>query len=194
MPTITYHFPTESCVQPTFTALVGWFLLAHFCFFATSHQTTLSQIEWRAAFVGRTTGIGQSNLVSGALVILNTFCGPIFFFCMYSLLSTETFSLFALFPNLIRSCRSGGKVDASTSMSDLANEAVGFDMTRGELSLYEYEDVFLGTGFKLATQFFMLQGLKVSVSSHQISWLHSDEVSHFRFFVPCWPAPFTAVT
>jgi len=155
-------YPLETCVQPTFTALVGWFLLAHFCFFATSHQPTLSQIEWRAAFVGRTTGIGQSNIISGALVILNTFCGPIFFFCMYSLLNTETFSLFALFPNLIRSCKSGGKADATTSLTDLANEAVGFDMTRGELTLYEYEDVFLGAGFKLANQFFMLQGLKVS--------------------------------
>ncbi|XP_032571459.1 GPI ethanolamine phosphate transferase 3 [Drosophila sechellia] len=173
----------ESCVQPTFTALVGWFLLAHFCFFATSHQMTLSQIEWRAAFVGRTTGIGQSNIVSGALVILNTFCGPIFFFCMYSLLSTETFSLFALFPNLIRSCRSGGKVDASTSMSDLATEVVGFDMTRGELSLYEYEDVFLGAGFKLATQFFMLQGLKIFCAMLACT-IHCRHLMVWKIFAP----------
>lgn len=157
-------------MQPTFSAVVGWFLLAHFCFFATSHQTTLSQIDWRAAFVGRSSALGQSHLISGTLVILNTFCGPIFFYCMYSLLSTETFSLFALFPNLIKSCssnsntnnRSNGKASsAAIALSDLANDAVGFDMTRGELALYEYEDVFLGAGFKLATQFFMLQGLKV---------------------------------
>ncbi|XP_017078560.1 GPI ethanolamine phosphate transferase 3 [Drosophila eugracilis] len=174
----------ESCVQPTFTALVGWFLLAHFCFFATSHQTTLSQIEWRAAFVGRTTGIGQSNFISGILVILNTFCGPIFFFCMYSLLSTETFSLFALFPNLIRSCRnSSGKTDATTSITDLANEAVGFDMTRGELTLYEYEDVFLGTGFKLATQFFMLQGLKVFCAMMACT-IHCRHLMVWKIFAP----------
>ncbi|KAH8277868.1 hypothetical protein KR018_009256 [Drosophila ironensis] len=178
----------ESCVQPTFTALVGWFLLAHFCFFATSHQTTLSQIEWRAAFVGRTTGIGQSNLVSGVLVILNTFCGPIFFFCMYSLLSTETYSLFALFPNLIRSCRSSnangsGKADATTSMSDMANEAVGFDMTRGELTLYEYEDVFLGASFKLATQFFMLQGLKIFCAMLACT-IHCRHLMVWKIFAP----------
>ncbi|EDV36022.1 uncharacterized protein Dana_GF12178 [Drosophila ananassae] len=176
----------ETCVQPTFTAIVGWFLLAHFCFFATSHQTTLSQIEWRAAFVGRTTGIGQSNLISGVLVILNTFCGPIFFFCMYSLLSTETYSLFALFPNLIRSCRSssaGGKVDPTTTMTDLANEAVGFDMTRGELTLYEYEDVFLGTGFKLATQFFMLQGLKVFCAMMACT-IHCRHLMVWKIFAP----------
>ncbi|XP_037717757.1 GPI ethanolamine phosphate transferase 3 [Drosophila subpulchrella] len=173
----------ESCVQPTFTALVGWFLLAHFCFFATSHQTTLSQIEWRAAFVGRTTGIGQSNIISGALVILNTFCGPIFFFCMYSLLNTETFSLFALFPNLIRSCKSGGKADATTSLSDLANEAVGFDMTRGELTLYEYEDVFLGAGFKLANQFFMLQGLKIFCAMMACT-IHCRHLMVWKIFAP----------
>ncbi|XP_016958314.1 GPI ethanolamine phosphate transferase 3 [Drosophila biarmipes] len=173
----------ESCVQPTFTALVGWFLLAHFCFYATSHQTTLSQIEWRAAFVGRTTGIGQSNIISGALVILNTFCGPIFFFCMYSLLNTETFSLFALFPNLIRSCKSGGKADATTSLTDLANEAVGFDMTRGELTLYEYEDVFLGAGFKLAAQFFMLQGLKIFCAMIACT-IHCRHLMVWKIFAP----------
>lgn len=157
-----YLFLAESCVQPRFAAVVGWFLLAHFCFFATSHQTTLSQIDWRAAFVGRSSALGQSHLVSGILVILNTFCGQIFFYSMYSLLSTETFSLFALFPNLIRS-RSNNKADASTALNDLSTEAVGFDMTRGELALYEYEDVFLGAGFKLATQFLMLQSLKVCI-------------------------------
>lgn len=93
--------------------------------------------------------------------MLNTFCGPIFFYCMYSLLSTETFSLFALFPNLIRSNRSNNKAEASTALNDLSTEAVGFDMTRGELALYEYENVFVGAGFKLATQFLMLQSLKV---------------------------------
>ncbi|XP_017146673.1 GPI ethanolamine phosphate transferase 3 [Drosophila miranda] len=177
----------ESCVQPTFTALVGWFLLAHFCFFATSHQTTLSQIDWRAAFVGRTSGIGQSNIISGALVILNTFCGPIFFFSMYALLSTETFSLFALFPSLIRSCsnsgRSGSKTDPAAAMSDIANEAVGFDMTRGELTLYEYEDVFLGAGFKLATQFFMLQGLKIFCAMLACT-IHCRHLMVWKIFAP----------
>lgn len=188
-------------MQPTFTALVGWFLLAHFCFFATSHQTTLSQIEWRAAFVGRTTGLGQSNIISGCLVILNTFCGPIFFFSMYSLLSTETFSLFALFPNLIRSCRNnnnggggGGRADTTTTLADLANESVGFDMTRGELTLYEYEDVFLGANFKLASQFFMLQGLKVRTLNARSNPVCIINVSSCRSFAPCSPAPFTAAT
>ncbi|KAH8407442.1 hypothetical protein KR222_001268 [Zaprionus bogoriensis] len=172
----------ESCVQPCFSAVVGWFLLAHFCFFATSHQTTLSQIDWRAAFVGRSSGLGQSHLFSGALVMLNTFCGPIFFYCMYALLSTETFSLFALFPNLIRS-RSNNKADAATALSDMATEAVGFDMTRGELALYEYEDVFIGTGFKLATQFLMLQGLKVFCAMLACT-IHCRHLMVWKIFAP----------
>ncbi|EDW85727.1 uncharacterized protein Dwil_GK22996 [Drosophila willistoni] len=173
----------ESCVQPTFTALVGWFLLANFCFFATSHQTTLSQIDWRAAFVGRTTGLGQSNVISGALVILNTFCGHIFFFTVYALLSTETFSLFALFPNLIRSNSRLGKGDSATALSDVANESVGFDMTRGELSLYEYEDVFLGSNFKVATQFIMLQGLKIFCSMLACT-IHCRHLMVWKIFAP----------
>ncbi|XP_062129647.1 GPI ethanolamine phosphate transferase 3 [Drosophila sulfurigaster albostrigata] len=176
----------ESCVQPTFSAVVGWFLLAHFCFFATSHQTTLSQIDWRAAFVGRSSALGQSHLISGALVILNTFCGPIFFYCMYALLSTETFSLFALFPNLIRSSsngRSNNKPDASTALNDIATEAVGFDMTRGELTLYEYENVFLGAGFKLATQFFMLQGIKIFCAMLACT-IHCRHLMVWKIFAP----------
>ncbi|XP_030373820.1 GPI ethanolamine phosphate transferase 3 [Scaptodrosophila lebanonensis] len=181
----------ETCVQPTFTAVVGWFLLAHFCFFATSHQTTLSQIDWRAAFVGRTTGIGQSNFISGILVILNTFCGPIFFFCMFTLLSTETFSLFALFPNLIRSnsnrdstpSTARNKVDATTALADISTAAVGFDMTRGELTLYEYEDVFLGATFKLASQLFMLQGLRIFCAMLACT-IHCRHLMVWKIFAP----------
>ncbi|XP_064543887.1 GPI ethanolamine phosphate transferase 3 [Drosophila montana] len=177
----------ESCVQPTFSAVVGWFLLAHFCFFATSHQTTLSQIDWRAAFVGRSSALGQSHLLSGTLVILNTFCGPIFFYCMYALLSTETFSLFALFPNLIKSSSSSNsrsKADAAAAaLSDIATDAVGFDMTRGELALYEYEDVFLGAGFKLATQFFMLQGLKIFCAMLACT-IHCRHLMVWKIFAP----------
>lgn len=185
-------FSLETCIQPTFTAVVAWFLLAHFCFFATSHQTTLSQIDWRAAFVGRTTNLGQSNFISGILVLLNTFCGPVLFFCMYGLLSTETFSIFALFPNLIktnfnreqRKSENPGVIRPPTatasmsdrSLNDISNECVGFDMTRGEMVLFEQETTFVGTVFKLATQFYILQGIKVS--KHFLSFIFL----FFKFF------------
>lgn len=130
----------------------------------------MSQIDWRAAFVGRTSNIGNSNFISGILVIFNTFCGQILFMSMYSLLSTETFSIFALFPNLIKPTTKDRKTEINDprqtnnvrSYSDISFENVGFDMTRGELTLFENETVFLGTIFKLAIQLFMLHGLKVT--------------------------------
>ncbi|XP_065366612.1 GPI ethanolamine phosphate transferase 3 [Calliphora vicina] len=189
----------ETCIQPTFTAVVAWFLLAHFCFFATSHQTTLSQIDWRAAFVGRTTNIGHSNFISAILVILNTFCGHVLFFCMYGLLSTETFSVFALFPNLIKTNynREQRKTEVSglarpsnvsasindRSLSDISNECVGFDMTRGELVLFEQEAVFIGTAFKLAIQFYILQGIKVFCSMLACT-IHCRHLMVWKIFAP----------
>ena len=95
---------------------------------------------------------------------------------MYGLLCTETFSIFALFPNLIKTNfnRDHHKYEISSavrpnaslhdrSLNDISNECVGFDMTRGELVLFEQEAVFIGTAFKLATQFYILQGMKVSI-------------------------------
>lgn len=180
----------ETCIQPTFTAIVAWFLLANFCFFATSHQTTLSQIDWRAAFVGRTSYIRNSNLISGMLVILNTFCGQIFFMSMYGLLSSETFSIFALFPTLIRSnCKEKTKENdpripnAIKTNNEISQQSVGFDMTRGELILFENETVYLGTLFKLATQFFMLQGVKIFCAMMACT-IHCRHLMVWKIFAP----------
>ncbi|XP_073845761.1 phosphatidylinositol glycan anchor biosynthesis class O [Musca autumnalis] len=185
----------ETCLQPTFTAIVGWFLLGHFCFFATSHQTTLSQIDWRAAFVGRTTNIGQSHFISGILVILNTFCGHILFSCMYGLLSTQTFSIFALFPTLIKTnanrerkldSNNSAKPSSSTydrSFSEISNECVGFDMTRGELVLFENEQIFVGTLFKLAVQLYILQGAKMFCAMLACT-IHCRHLMVWKIFAP----------
>lgn len=178
-------------MQPKFLVTVAWFLLAHFCFFATSHQTTLSQIDWRSAFVGRTTGIGQSNFISGVLVILNTFCGHIFFFCMYGLLTTETFSFFALFPNLIKSninrdqLKDGSpSTSSSRLLSSLSKECVSFDMTRGELVLYEQEGVFIATVFKVGVQLFILQGIKVRFCGLLFAFVYTHHIPvNTKFFV-----------
>lgn len=150
----SYCFTLEDCVQPRFNAIVAWILLAQFCFFATTHQTTLSQIEWKAAFVGRTVGIGQSKTLSALLVLLNTFCGPIFLLSLYSLLSISPFTLFSLFPKLTRTIVGKGH-------RCLEAAEVPFDASHGELMLYEKEHYFMGSLLKLACQFYMLQGLKV---------------------------------
>ncbi|KAL5275149.1 PIGO family protein [Megaselia abdita] len=160
----------ESSVQPKLAAIVGWFLLSHFCFFATSHQTTLSQIDWRAAFVGRTSNYDNSNVISGFLVIINTFAGQILFMVLYGLLSSHMFSIFALFPDLSKTKALKDKTNIRQTtikkgILDSSNEFnIPFDVTRGELVIYEYESVFLGSVFKLAAQFMLLHGLRVSLN------------------------------
>ncbi|XP_036331561.1 GPI ethanolamine phosphate transferase 3 [Rhagoletis pomonella] len=180
--TLRYRTATsfENCLQPTFIGIVSWFLLAHFCFFATSHQTTLSQIDWRAAFVGRTSGLGKSHLISGVLVILNTFCGQVFFFCMYNLLSVLTFSLCALYPKLIKSPNISG---AGGTPSTASLEGMGYDMLRGEFLLFENEGTFLGSSFKLAVQFLILQGIKVFCAMLACT-IHCRHLMVWKIFAP----------
>lgn len=149
--------------------IVGWFLLSHFCFFATSHQTTLSQIDWRAAFVGRTSHYDNSNFLSGFLVIINTFSGQILFMILYGLLSSHMFSIFALFPDLSKTKPAKEKLNIRQSsikkgfLDNSYENNLPFDVTRGELVIYEYESIYLGSVFKLAVQFMLLHGLRVSV-------------------------------
>lgn len=153
-------------------ATVGWFLLSHFCFFATSHQTTLSQIDWRAGFVGRTSNYDNSNFISGMLVIINTFGGQILFMVLYGLLSSFMFSLFALFPDLLKAKSLKDKTNVrKTTLNTAPNTQhiyLPFDITRGELVIYEYESVFLGSVFKLAVQLMILHGLRVSFKNISI--------------------------
>ncbi|XP_004521984.1 GPI ethanolamine phosphate transferase 3 [Ceratitis capitata] len=172
----------ENCIQPTFTGIISWFLLAHFCFFATSHQTTLSQIDWRAAFVGRTSGLGNSHLISGTLVILNTFCGQVFFFSMYNLLSVSTFALCALFPKLIKSTSANGNTTNGSNANAL-NEGIGVDMMRGEFVLFENEGTFLAGSFKLAVQFLILQGVKVFCAMIACT-IHCRHLMVWKIFAP----------
>ncbi|XP_050327392.1 GPI ethanolamine phosphate transferase 3 [Bactrocera neohumeralis] len=171
-----------NCIQPTFTGIVSWFLLAHFCFFATSHQTTLSQIDWRAAFVGRTSGLGKSHLISGVLVILNTFCGQVFFFCMYNLLSLLTFSLCALHPKFIKGPTSAN-TNANGTSAPSTVDGIGLDMMRGEFLLYENEGTFLASSFKLAVQFLILQGIKVLCAMLACT-IHCRHLMVWKIFAP----------
>ncbi|XP_055379561.1 GPI ethanolamine phosphate transferase 3 [Condylostylus longicornis] len=206
----------ETCVQPTFTGVVTWYILAQYCFFATSHQTTLSQIDWRAAFVGRSANFDHSNVLSAILVILNTFCGQIFFTILSGLLCSETFSIYALFPHLksitgptnnsslqqnnsnFSNSNNEKKVDREfsgnvrkTTVNKISKAETGsfvylaneFDITRGELVLYENESMYFGCLFKLAIQLFMLQGIKVFCSMMACT-IHCRHLMVWKIFAP----------
>lgn len=100
---ILRHESTETlieCLQPKFSTIVSWFLLISFGFYATGHQPTISQIDWNAAFVGRTANFDHSNVLSGLLVILSTFCANFLLLSIYPLVVLFPFLLYAIYPKL----------------------------------------------------------------------------------------------
>lgn len=76
------------------------------------------------------------------------------------------FSMFALFPDLSKTKTDNDKSNVRQTTIKKGNLETSldspFDITRGELVIYEYESVFLGSVFKLAAQFMILHGLRVS--------------------------------
>uniref|UniRef100_A0A182PJZ5 Uncharacterized protein n=1 Tax=Anopheles epiroticus TaxID=199890 RepID=A0A182PJZ5_9DIPT len=90
------------CMQPTFPTLLTWVILQQYGFFATAHQPTLSQIDWNAAFVGRTYHFDGSNILSGALVLLNTFSATFLLSVLFPLLIFVPFCVYTMWPTLAR--------------------------------------------------------------------------------------------
>jgi GPI ethanolamine phosphate transferase 3 subunit O len=183
----------ERSLQPQFVTLVAWLLLAQFGFYATSHQPTMSQIDWSSAFIGRTMHFDHSMLLSAILVILNTFCSSFFFGLLYPLMLVAPFCLYSIWPTLsvkvfkrqkhndtdsdVRKTADNVEyrrltVNKSSGDGDTANGGsktatllhVDFDVTRGEVNLFENETVFLASAFKTGCQLLMLQGIRVSCS------------------------------
>ncbi|GAB0094635.1 GPI ethanolamine phosphate transferase 3 [Sergentomyia squamirostris] len=199
----------ESCLQPTFATLVVWLLLIHFTFYSTSHQTTLSQIDWHPAFVGRTAYHDHSNIISATLVIITTFCGAVLFGTIFPLVNISPFFIYSALPNLAahhhqhhrlsatrrpperlktsnnveyrkvnisrldeleEEAEADGEVvveneeDVSQDMTPTSATMVEFDITKGELNLFENEALFIGAIFKSACQLMALQGLRVSLN------------------------------
>lgn len=156
----------DICLQPHFVTLVAWTLLAQFSFYATSHQPTLSQIEWHAAFVGRSSTYDNSNFLSAILVLLNTFSGPILIHFMYPLLILAGPNLHSKLPSLV--LRSAVSQDAPCDQDPIVDQQVpiakqsyNFSVVRGELVLYENDEVFIGTMFKVGCQLVIFQSMRV---------------------------------
>lgn len=174
-------------MQPEFLSLTLWYLLAHYSFYVTSHQPTLSQINWHAAFVGRTAMYDHNNIISALLVLLNTFGGPFLVFCLYPLLVIIPTALFVLYPSLVprRTTKvviqnqNGTKqwnivkkvVDTTdyksvgtANVKETEQDSDELNISRGELTLYENEDIFIGSLFKTGCQLVVMQGIRVCIS------------------------------
>lgn len=165
-------------------ALVSWHLLAHYSFYATAHQPTLSQINWQAAFVGRTALYDHNNITSAILVLINTFGGQFLISALYPLLVIAPNALYTIYPSLAprRTAKmviknqngtkqreifkkfnenlDNGTVNVTT-FTGLDSENENLDIPHGELALYEHEDLFFGQLYQTGTQLIILQAIRV---------------------------------
>ncbi|XP_059614511.1 GPI ethanolamine phosphate transferase 3 [Phlebotomus argentipes] len=192
----------ESCLQPTFATLVVWLLLIHFTFYTTSHQTTLSQIDWHPAFVGRTAYHDHSNFISAFLVIITTFCGAALLGTVFPLVTLAPFFIYTALPNLAAHHRdlaperrperlkTSNNVEYRrvniASVDEATGEAtseVEWDITKGELNLFENGPLFIGAIFKSACQLMALQGLRIFCSMLACT-IHCRHLMVWKIFAP----------
>uniref|UniRef100_A0A182Q0K4 Uncharacterized protein n=1 Tax=Anopheles farauti TaxID=69004 RepID=A0A182Q0K4_9DIPT len=207
-----------SCIQPSFPTLLTWVILQQYGFFATAHQPTLSQIDWNAAFIGRTYYFDGSNILSGLLVLLNTFSVTFLLSVMFPLLIFVPFCVYTMWPTLAqrpssittaktaahtqttrgaskaetlrKTTSDGGSVEYRSVTVSRAEEstdgtvvAPDFDITKGELNLYENEKLFLGTVFKTACQLILLQSLRIFCAMFACT-LHCRHLMVWKIFAP----------
>ncbi|XP_049292866.1 GPI ethanolamine phosphate transferase 3 [Anopheles funestus] len=211
-----------ACIQPSFPTLLTWIILQQYGFFATAHQPTLSQIDWNAAFIGRTYHFDGSHILSGLLVLLNTFSVTFLLSVLFPLLVFVPFCVYTMWPtlaqrltitpktpvagpttssplkttraakgeNTLRKTTSEGgsveyrsvtvnKVEESTDGTIVAD----FDITKGELNLYENEKLFLGTVFKTGCQLILLQSLRIFCAMFACT-LHCRHLMVWKIFAP----------
>uniref|UniRef100_A0A1L8DJZ9 Putative glycosylphosphatidylinositol anchor synthesis protein n=1 Tax=Nyssomyia neivai TaxID=330878 RepID=A0A1L8DJZ9_9DIPT len=195
----------ESCLQPTFTTLLIWLLLIHYTFYTTSHQTTLSQIDWHPAFVGRTAYHDHNNIISAFLVIITTFCGPVLFGAIFPLISLAPFFIYSAMPNLAQHHKDVvserhterlkttnnveyrkvniSRADEVTGEDEENVEVLEYDITKGELNLFENEALFIGAIFKSACQLMALQGLRIFCSMLACT-IHCRHLMVWKIFAP----------
>lgn len=179
---VLHHESTENakeCLQPPFSLVVTWFLLVNYGFYATSHQPTISQIDWSAAFVGRTANFDHSNVMSALLVLASTFNSNFLLLTIYPMLVLFPFMIYAIYPQLsIKTFMMDRKTkdekpseyrkitlnDPNDEESSTATNRINFDVTRGEINLFENEKLFMASVFKVGCQLLILQGVKVLAS------------------------------
>ncbi|XP_065087851.1 GPI ethanolamine phosphate transferase 3 [Ochlerotatus camptorhynchus] len=205
-----------TCLQPTFTTLLAWIILMQFGFYATSHQPTMSQIDWSAAFVGRTWYFDHNNIISAVLVLLNTFSVTFLLSTLFPLIIFTPFCVYTMWPALAqkiyqkttgakRTAKSTRKTDAGNveyrsvtvnkqdadgeedgeggGSSAATRKEIDFDVTKGEINLYENEKLFVGTAFKTGCQLLLIQGVRIFCAMFACT-LHCRHLMVWKIFAP----------
>lgn len=161
----------QECLQPQFILIVTWFLLINYGFYATSHQPTISQIDWNPAFVGRSANFDNSNVLSAVLVLMATFSSNLLLLIVYPLLVMFPFTIFGIFPKLsVKNFTKGKEKNTEykkitlSEGDDNEESSSSFDVTRCEINLYENEKLFIASVFQVGCKLIILQGLKALAS------------------------------
>lgn len=182
------------CLKPQFSLVVAWFVLLNYGFYATSHQPTISQIDWSAAFVGRGANFDHSSLISGLLVLLSTFSTHLLFHIVYPIIVLFPFMIYALYPKLsinLRSLDKKGKEERPVEYTkitlngsdDKDRSHADFNTARGEVFLYENESIFISSVFRVGCQLLILQGVK-AMSSMIACTILARHLMVWKIFAP----------
>ncbi|KAJ9576014.1 hypothetical protein L9F63_007114, partial [Diploptera punctata] len=132
-----FHIPWSS--------VICWGFLTLYFFYGTGHNATFPGIQWEAAFVG-TGGQFHNHIVPGFLIVINTFASHIVHSIMLPILLITPFTLHVMFPKLVPS-----------SSKDVIKSN---EMKRGELTLYEKDDMLYYGMFTLCTKFILFFGFR----------------------------------
>lgn len=184
----------------------------------------MSQIDWHAAFVGRTAVHDNNNIISATLVVLSTFGGQFLIFFLYPLLIIVPTAIFTIYPSLaprrttkiVIQNQNGTKqrhivkklLDKTDTESvnvnvhkynEFSSDIDDVDIPRGELTLFENEELFIGSLFQVGSKLIILQGIRVSFELNIMCSINRFCTNffcvcvYFRFLLQCWHAQFIVV-
>lgn len=137
---------TAQLFHVPWSSVICWGFFTLYCFYGTGHNATFPGIQWEAAFVG-TGGQFENHIVPGFLISINTFASHIVLSLMLPILLIAPFTLHVMFPKMVPS-----------SSKDIIKIN---DMKRGELILYEKDDLLYYGMFTLCTKFILFFGFRI---------------------------------
>nr|CAD7445140.1 unnamed protein product [Timema bartmani] len=147
------------------SSVLSWGLLASYFFYGTGHQPTFPNIQWEAAFVG-TGGIFHTHVVPALLVGLNTFCAQLVMGLTLPLLLVAPFTIRVMAPRLM-------------SLGDPVTE----DLKKGELFLYQRDDLLYHGLFDLCTKYTLFIGARM-LACMLAGAMHCRHLMTWKVFAP----------
>ncbi|XP_060532021.1 GPI ethanolamine phosphate transferase 3 [Cylas formicarius] len=147
------------------TSILSWIVLVQYFFYGTGHQPSFPNIMWDAAFVG-TAGLTQRVFIQGMLIVINTFCSYILMGILLPLFIVFPFTLLVMLPSLTPRKKE-------------------FDVVfkKGELLIFEYEDVASTSLFVLSCKYVIGHAIRV-FASMLAATIHCRHLMVWGIFAP----------